>query len=95
MSGNGYGNHTTTRDRLMAEHDQLHPDLRFLSCYTIGKWSADSFERQYHSLRRSGTPHRAAIAKTAAIIAHEEAKDTLHTYGPRHPEALPSKARSR
>lgn len=86
MSCNGWGEHATTRERIMAEHDALPAELRFLSCNTVGKWSADSFEQLYDRGCILMGPHT-AVAFTARMIARMEAEDTLRTYGPAHPES--------
>lgn len=86
MSSNGWGDHRTTRTQLMAEHDALPPHLRRLSCYTVCKWTADSFTHGERDLGLRGI---------AAYIRRHEQQDTYRTYGPTHPEANAHGARLR
>lgn len=87
MKGNGYGNFRSTRERIMAEHDALPAELRFLSCNTDAKWSAETFQSHYDHARAHGLTNRQAVAKVAARISRNEAEDTLRDYGPAHPES--------
>lgn len=86
MSDNGWGNHLISRAQMMAEYDALPPRLRRLSCYTVAKWSADTFTRGEAVLGLRGI---------AAYIRREEQQDTFRTYGPAHPEANAHGARLR
>lgn len=93
--GNGYGNHRSTRDKIMAEHDALDPDLRFLSCNAVANWSPATFDSHYCRQRIMGKSHRAAVQFVAQRITDWEAEDTLKDYGPTHPEATPSRPRQK
>ena len=89
--GNGYGNHESTRERIMATHDALDPNLRFLSCNTVANWAPAQFDHEYARARLMGQSHRSAVQYVARRITAYEADDTLRDYGPTHPEALPSR----
>lgn len=86
MSGNGHGKQTTI-DQIMAEHDALHPDLRFLSCYAVTKWSGDSIDYLYGRALMLGASHRRAVVYVAARLEEKQASFTRRDYGLTHPEA--------
>lgn len=57
MKGNSYGNFRSTRERIMAEHDALPAELRFLSCNTVANWSPETFQSNYDHARDYGPAH--------------------------------------
>lgn len=88
MAENGYGDHTTSLQKLMAEHDALHPDLRRISCFAVAKWHAGSIVEVYCAARKAGGSHAYALRYAARCIGRCEVEDTLADYGPNHPEAM-------
>jgi hypothetical protein len=94
MSGNGHGKPTTIY-QIMAEHDALHPDLRFLSCYAVTKWAADGIDLLYGRALMMGAGPRTAVAYVAERLEEAQAKFTRRDYGPTHPEASPSRPRQK